>query len=72
MEHTQRIGFLIGLYVQLVSANRYIEEINKKLNLDKEIIKIKKKFICEKNIRTKVMMIYTINDKAKEINSKMI
>ena len=72
MKHTCRIGFLDGLYIQLASANGYVDKINKKLNLDKEIIKIKKKLTCKKDIRIKVLMLYTIEDEVNEINSKII
>ena len=36
------------------------------------MIEIEKKFTYEKNIRAKVMILYAIDDEAKEIDSKMI
>ena len=54
--------------MQLESPNEYINNLNMKLQLNKGIIKIKKKYTYEKNFRSKVLMIYAIEDEAKEID----
>ena len=56
----------------MTSTNRYVDEINEILNLDKGSIEIKKKFIYEKDIRSKVLIIYVIENKAKKIDSNII
>jgi len=35
MEHTKKIGFLVGSNIQLASPKRYVEELNEMLSLIK-------------------------------------
>ena len=72
MEYTRRIGFLVGPYIQLALANSYIDKINEMLNLDKGMIEIKKKFSYKKDVSSKVLILYAIEDETNEIDSKMI
>ena len=50
MEYTKRIGFLVGPYMQIAAPTRYVNEINKIVNLDEQLIEMRKKFICKRDI----------------------
>ena len=56
---------MINLHLQL-----HIADLKEKLNSNKEIIEIKKKFTYEKDFCSKVLLIYSIEQKAQETNKK--
>ena len=43
MEHTTKIGFILGPNVRLSDENAHIKEINRKMRLDDGIDEIKKR-----------------------------
>ena len=71
MEHVKRLGFIIGLYVQLALPKLYTQEINSKTGLDEGLIEIKKKITFERNIQSKILMICTTQNEAKETDQKL-
>ena len=71
MEYIKKIWFLIGTYVQLASPDYYINEITNDMNLEEGIIDIKKRFIYEKNTRSKVLTVYAIENEAQDVDERL-
>ena len=71
MEYTKKIRFLVGPNIQLASPKGYIEELNDILSLLKGIMEIKKKYIYEKNIRSKDLMIYATISEANNVDKSL-
>ena len=71
MYYVQRIGFLTGPNVNLASSDLYVEEIWQLVKLDLGVIKIKKKITFKKKTSSKVLMIYAVQDEAREIDEQI-
>ena len=71
LEYTNKIRYLSDTYVKLVSPKNYIDDLKEKLQINKELIDIKKEFIYEKGKRSKVLSVYAITSAVKEINEKL-
>ena len=69
MKYAKRIGFLTGPYVQLASVQEYEQQINKLLNLEQGTIEVKKELIYESGAKTKALVVYAVEDQAKEIDA---
>ena len=68
VEHTKKIGFLSGAHVKLASQEKYSNEIIEEMELDQNLINIKKEHTCEKGNRSKVLSVYAVEREAKEID----
>ena len=55
----------------MTSPKGHVEELNDMLSLPKGIMEIKKKYICEKNTRSKVLMIFTTISKANNVDKRL-
>ena len=71
MLYTKRIGFILGPYLKLASVTEYEKEMNKMLELQEGNIEVKKEFIYESNAKTKALVIYALENKAKELDYKL-
>lgn len=67
-EYTKKIGFLSGTYVKLASQEKYSDEIIEAMDLNQNLIDIKKEYTYEKGTRSKVLAIYAVEREAKEID----
>ena len=68
--HVKRLGYILGPNVRLASPAHYVQDINKTAGLNHGIIEIKKQVTFERDVKSKVMMIYAIEEEAKEIDKK--
>jgi len=71
MKHTKRIGFLVGPYLQLASVQEYEQQIYKMTQLENELIEIKKDLIYERNVKTKALVIYAVEENAAQIEQQL-
>ena len=55
----------------MASSVRYINTINDWVNFDERMIEIRKKYTYERDDRSKVLMIYALEDKAKLIDKNL-
>ena len=69
--HTKKIGFLTRTYVKLASPKYYVNELEFKAEIEKGYVEIKKKYTFDKGVRSKVLVIYAVKEKAKEISLKL-
>jgi len=67
-EYTKKIGFLSGTYVQLASQEKYSNEIIEEMELDPNVIDIKKEYTYEKGKRSKVLSVYAVEQEAKVVD----
>jgi len=70
MEYANKIGYLTGTYVKLASEEYYINDISRRLKLSAGMLDIKKEYTFEKGKRSKVLTVYVIENKAREINDE--
>jgi len=63
--HVKRLGYILGPNVRLASPAHYVQDINKTAGLNHGIIEIKKQVTFERDVRSKVMMIYAIRRRSK-------
>ena len=68
IEYAKRVGFSTCLYVKIASPKQYIKELNKYLEIDKGLIDVKKETKFERGSRSKLLVIYIIELKVKEID----
>ena len=59
LEHARRLSLIMGSHVYLAVHKMYTKVIRDEAEIDKKLIEIKKKIVFEKNVRLKVLMIYT-------------
>ena len=71
LEYTNKIGYLSDTYVKLASPKYYIQDLNRKLQIQEGRIDIKKEYTYEKGKRSKVLTVYAISSEAKEINERL-
>ena len=72
MEHIKQLEFIVSPNVQIAAPSLYVNEINKKVRLHQGRIEIKKKITFEKNFKSKVLMIYAMEQEAKETDQKIL
>ena len=65
VEYTKKIGFLVGAYVKIALPKYYIKELSKILGIPKKVLDIKKSFAYEKGLRSRVLIAYAIERRAK-------
>ena len=63
--------FIAGPYLKLASVVEYEKQIYKILELQEGNIEVKKEFICKSNAKTKALVIYVLEDKAKDLDYKL-
>ena len=66
--YTKKIEFLSGTYIKLASTDYYIDKLIEDMVLDVNSINIKKRFIYERNSRSKVLTVYEIQEEANEVD----
>ena len=71
LEYTNKIGYLSDTYVKLASPKHYIQDLNRKLQIQEGRIDIKKEYTYEKGKRSKVLTVYAISSEVKEINERL-
>jgi len=71
MQYTKRIGFLTGPYVQLASVQEYEQQLYDVLNIEKGAIEIKKELIYESGAKTKALVLYAVENRAKELDAQL-
>ena len=60
MEHTVKIGILLGPNLQFASKLNYEKDIYDKLKYDKRIMEIKKDIIYEKDYKSQCIVIIAV------------
>ena len=71
MKHTKHIGFLVGPNIRVASPTRYENDVKSIAGLEGGSIEIRKKNTFERDIKSKVFMIYAVETKSKEIDFKL-
>ena len=69
--HAKKIGFLTRTYVRLASPNNYVKDLGFKADIINGFIEIKKQHTCDRGVRSKVLVVHAIEEKAKEISNKL-
>ena len=72
MEHTKKIGIILGLYIQIASNDQYANKIYKETKIDDGTIEFKKEFIYEKDMHSKTIIMYSIKREADNIDQKLM
>ena len=71
LEHTKRIGFIIGPNIQMAAPEAHVNQINAEANLDDKVIEIKKKVTFERGTSSKVLMMCALEDEANTADKTM-
>ena len=71
MEHIKRIGFIIGPSLKIATPKNYEEKIYNATQLEEGMIEIKKKITFEQNSKSRVFMVYELEDEAANIDEQM-
>ena len=72
IEHTQRVGFIIGPNIKVSSTERYEKEIMKSVEgLESGMIEIKKKNTFERDTKSKVFIVYALDNEAQYIDKQI-
>jgi len=64
MEHTKCIGIVSGAYIKLASTKNYNEMLRNEIEIPDRLIKICKQYVYERNMRSKMMVVYAIEKEA--------
>ena len=60
LEHTAKIGMILGLNLQFASKENYEEEIYKKIKYDERIVEIRKDITFKKDYKSQCIIIIAI------------
>jgi len=71
MEYTTKIGFLTGTYVKIAAPKYYISDIKNRLAITNNVIEVKKEYTYDKGKRSKVLVIYAIENVADQIDEQL-
>ena len=72
MEYMKRIGIISRAYIKLVSNNKYVDRIRSEIEIPDQTIEVRKQYVYEKNIRSRILVIYAIESKAEEIDFNLL
>ena len=64
MEHTKRIGMVSRAYIKLASTKNYNEMLRNEIEILNRLIEIWKQYMYERNMRSKMMVVYVIEKEA--------
>jgi len=71
MEYTTKIGFLTGTYVKVASPKYYISDLQRRLDINCNLIEVKKEYTYDKGKRSKVLVVYAIEKEAEKIDEML-
>lgn len=71
MEYTTKIGFLTGTYVKIAASKYYITDIKRRLDINENVIEVKKEYTYDKGKRSKALVIYATENEAEKIDKKL-
>ena len=72
LEHTRKLGYIVGPHVKLASSENYTNQIESTIKINEGLIEIKKQTTFERKERSKVLAIYAVDSKASEIDFAMV
>jgi len=71
MEFTKKIGFIIGPYVKVASTEFYSEKMVSKLKHFDGSIELKKQTTYEREMKSKVLVVYAVEEEANIIDTEI-
>ena len=71
MEHTKHIGMVSRAYIKLASTKNYNEILRNEIEIPDHLIEIQKQYVYERNMRSKMMVVYAIEKEANQIDLQL-
>ena len=71
MEYTKRIGMISGAYIKIADTKNYNEIITNEIEIPERMIEVRKQFVYEKNMRSKMMVVYAVEKEASKIDLQL-
>jgi len=72
MEYIRKIGMIVRPCLKLASNLIHAQAISNKIQLENSLIEFKKEFTFERDIQLKIIIIYTVETKANDIDEKLV
>ena len=71
LEHTKRIRIILGVHLKFASISWYKNHLEKKYNIEKGLIKLRKEKVYKRNYDSKCLVVYAIESAADSIDKKL-
>ena len=67
-EHTRKVGFLTGVHLKIALVPQYRDQLKEELELEDDVIELRKEIVYQNNYKSKVLAIYSILSRADNVD----